>query len=235
MFDFGLSKQQLQVIYALSSGVNMTTAAEQAGVHPNTITYGRRNLLPFQQALASAQYDRALYFRDQAEQRAQRAFQTLDAILDDPNTPASVRLKAALAIINIAIAPPPPKKQVEVDIEKLVVKKTPHVVTEDELEPPPPAGKEDPISEKTHKESQPANAAPAPDAENDTKTHKEPQSVDPAPGLDAENPTKTHNESQKPQPIRRESPKIGRNEPCPCGSGMKYKRCCLTRDEAQAA
>lgn len=22
--------------------------------------------------------------------------------------------------------------------------------------------------------------------------------------------------------------KIGRNEPCPCGSGKKYKKCCLT-------
>ena len=27
-------------------------------------------------------------------------------------------------------------------------------------------------------------------------------------------------------PIRRDSPKIGRNEPCPCGSNKKYKRCC---------
>jgi uncharacterized protein len=26
--------------------------------------------------------------------------------------------------------------------------------------------------------------------------------------------------------FRRESPKIGRNEPCPCGSGKKFKRCC---------
>ncbi|HKK09281.1 MAG TPA: SEC-C metal-binding domain-containing protein [Bacteroidales bacterium] len=26
-------------------------------------------------------------------------------------------------------------------------------------------------------------------------------------------------------PIRR-PPKIGRNEPCPCGSGKKYKKCC---------
>lgn len=25
---------------------------------------------------------------------------------------------------------------------------------------------------------------------------------------------------------RRTAPKIGRNEPCPCGSGKKYKRCC---------
>jgi len=30
----------------------------------------------------------------------------------------------------------------------------------------------------------------------------------------------------KPTPVRREGRKIGRNEPCPCGSGKKYKRCC---------
>jgi preprotein translocase subunit SecA len=28
-----------------------------------------------------------------------------------------------------------------------------------------------------------------------------------------------------PQPIMREGPKIGRNDPCPCGSGKKYKQC----------
>ncbi len=27
-------------------------------------------------------------------------------------------------------------------------------------------------------------------------------------------------------PYRRETPKVGRNDPCPCGSGKKYKRCC---------
>ncbi|MGI6574687.1 MAG: preprotein translocase subunit SecA [bacterium] len=27
-------------------------------------------------------------------------------------------------------------------------------------------------------------------------------------------------------PVRREGKKIGRNDPCPCGSGKKYKRCC---------
>ena len=29
-----------------------------------------------------------------------------------------------------------------------------------------------------------------------------------------------------PEPIRREEPKVGRNDPCPCGSGKKYKKCC---------
>jgi uncharacterized protein len=28
------------------------------------------------------------------------------------------------------------------------------------------------------------------------------------------------------RPIRRAQPKVGRNDPCPCGSGRKYKRCC---------
>ena len=28
------------------------------------------------------------------------------------------------------------------------------------------------------------------------------------------------------EPIRNEGPKVGRNDPCPCGSGRKYKNCC---------
>ncbi|CAM3551579.1 preprotein translocase subunit SecA [Halomonas lysinitropha] len=35
----------------------------------------------------------------------------------------------------------------------------------------------------------------------------------PAPGADG-------------RPLRREGPKVGRNDPCPCGSGKKYKQCC---------
>lgn len=31
---------------------------------------------------------------------------------------------------------------------------------------------------------------------------------------------------QKIETIRREKPKVGRNQPCPCGSGKKFKQCC---------
>jgi hypothetical protein len=31
-------------------------------------------------------------------------------------------------------------------------------------------------------------------------------------------------------PPLRSSPKVGRNDPCPCGSGKKYKKCCLGKD-----
>jgi hypothetical protein len=30
-------------------------------------------------------------------------------------------------------------------------------------------------------------------------------------------------------PIVRKNTKVGRNDPCPCGSGLKYKKCCGRR------
>ncbi|MGM9539318.1 SEC-C metal-binding domain-containing protein, partial [Anaerovibrio sp.] len=30
--------------------------------------------------------------------------------------------------------------------------------------------------------------------------------------------------------VVREGRKIGRNEPCPCGSGKKYKNCCISKE-----
>ncbi|HKC51992.1 MAG TPA: SEC-C metal-binding domain-containing protein [Myxococcota bacterium] len=30
---------------------------------------------------------------------------------------------------------------------------------------------------------------------------------------------------EAPAPYVRESPKVGRNDPCPCGSGKKFKKC----------
>ncbi|MEM7008079.1 MAG: preprotein translocase subunit SecA, partial [Thermodesulfobacteriota bacterium] len=33
-------------------------------------------------------------------------------------------------------------------------------------------------------------------------------------------------QEEKKKPIRRQEKKVGRNDPCPCGSGKKYKKCC---------
>jgi len=30
----------------------------------------------------------------------------------------------------------------------------------------------------------------------------------------------------------RQGPKVGRNDPCPCGSGKKHKKCCLGAEPA---
>jgi uncharacterized protein YecA (UPF0149 family) len=33
-------------------------------------------------------------------------------------------------------------------------------------------------------------------------------------------------EAARTKTVTRDQPKVGRNEPCPCGSGKKYKKCC---------
>ena len=38
------------------------------------------------------------------------------------------------------------------------------------------------------------------------------------------------NSQVKKQPIRKEK-KVGPNDPCPCGSGLKYKKCCMQKDK----
>ncbi len=40
---------------------------------------------------------------------------------------------------------------------------------------------------------------------------------------------KQENQAGSVEPITREEPKIGRNEPCGCGSGKKYKNCCMNK------
>jgi preprotein translocase subunit SecA len=36
----------------------------------------------------------------------------------------------------------------------------------------------------------------------------------------------SHGGNGESQPLKKEGKKIGRNDPCPCGSGKKYKKCC---------
>ena len=206
MFEAALSRQQQQVIDALSDGVNSTDAAAQAGVHRNTIANWRRNSLFFREALADAQYDRALLFRDQTEQRLDLALETLDAVLSDPKASAATRLKAALFIIGNACTPPPPRNYPPVEVSEVHQQ----------------------IVHPVHNNAQRPAPAPAPEPDGEAPTR--------------ENPPSVHNNAQNAQPnaqnaqtpYRRETPKVGRNESCPCGSGRKYKHCCLNQPQTNS-
>lgn len=52
----------------------------------------------------------------------------------------------------------------------------------------------------------------------------------PRPALDGEKPAAVLEGGRllpnKVETFRREAPKVGRNDPCPCGSGKKFKKCC---------
>ena len=44
--------------------------------------------------------------------------------------------------------------------------------------------------------------------------------------VEGESVTPKTNQTSKAQPVVNDGPKVGRNDPCPCGSGKKYKQCC---------
>lgn len=52
----------------------------------------------------------------------------------------------------------------------------------------------------------------------------------PRPALEGEKPAAVLEGGRlfpgKVETFRRQTPKVGRNDPCPCGSGKKFKRCC---------
>ncbi|MFN7995131.1 MAG: SEC-C metal-binding domain-containing protein [Bryobacteraceae bacterium] len=147
-----LTAQQHQVLTLIAAGSTVTAAATAAGVHRNTVGNWLR-LSAFRQALDDAHAAQALHWREQAELLAADALQALKSLLQNPATRDSVRLKAALAILDRVSAPlPAPPENLHIDAQ---------------FEPDSPS-----------------------------------------------------------------FPKTGRNDLCPCGSGIKYKKCCLGKPHA---
>ncbi len=58
-----------------------------------------------------------------------------------------------------------------------------------------------------------------------TSAFDDPSKADKAKPSDVVSEAADHLSKEKPKP-KRTGPKVGRNDPCPCGSGKKYKQCC---------
>ncbi|MGA2119810.1 MAG: SEC-C metal-binding domain-containing protein [Bryobacteraceae bacterium] len=202
---FILNPPQLHVIDALSNGASLTDAAAQAGIHRNTIANWRLNSPDFREALAITRHDRALLYRDRAVDLADLAFETLRNVLTDPKSSPSTRLRAAIFIIDKVSTPPKFEKEEPASLPDMLAA----------------------MEEAAHAHlAQQQPPEPANDAQNCTTVHNdaEPEPV-----------SQLHNSAQPPETYRRPQPKIGRNDTCPCGSGRKYKHCCLGKSSAAAA
>ena len=103
-----ITAQQERVLALLSAGSTLSAAAASAGVHRNTIAYWRRTSVSFRHSLARAIAEKALYWREQAEQLAAPAIEALRTIVTNAATPPGVRLKAALAILEKIAGPAEP-------------------------------------------------------------------------------------------------------------------------------
>ena len=133
------------------------------------------------------------------EEKFELALENLGAILQDSKASPATRLKAAMFIIDKALTPPPPRKQVPFDIGEVHFQAP--VVTQN--------------AQNVHDGAQSPQRPAAPQSEKPEIVHKNAQSAQP--------------------PYRREAPKVGRNEPCPCGSNLKFKRCCLGKAKLSMA
>jgi hypothetical protein len=199
---FILTPPQLKVVDDLSNGASMTAAAAQAGIHRNTIANWRLNSPDFREALDITRHDRAILYRDRAFDLADLAFEAIRAVLTDPKSSPSIRLRAAIFIIDKVSTPPKFEQEEPANLVDLLDAMA--EAEQDRFAPPQPP-------------------EPAADAQNCTTA---PNNAQPEPVL------QMHNFAQKPETYRRSDPKTGRNDPCPCGSTRKYKHCCLNKSAA---
>ena len=97
--------------------------------------------------------------------------------------------------------------------------------------PPQQAGEEVAAQQQASRpQPEMSRAMPQPRSQQDYKVSKAtlPSEAEAAQRAAASAP---RGEQQKTMPVKA-APRIGRNDPCPCGSGKKYKNCCLDKDMA---
>jgi preprotein translocase subunit SecA len=68
-------------------------------------------------------------------------------------------------------------------------------------------------------------SAEAPSAFGAPRAQSEPAQASPFGAPQSRQPARVGGDDAAPKTVRRDEPKVGRNDPCPCGSGKKYKKC----------
>ncbi len=106
-----LTAQQQQILVLLAQGKTINAAADAANIHRNTIANWRRSSEAFRNQWHNMQYEQAMHWRDQLQSIAQVAVDAILKTLTDEKTPPSVRLRAAIAVLDkvTAVAPPQPE------------------------------------------------------------------------------------------------------------------------------
>jgi len=183
-----LTTPQQKVLALIACGFTATAAAEQAGVHRNTVANWLR-IDEFRSALVRAREEKEILYWDEAEALAAFGIANLRRLAVDTCVPAAVQLKATIALMDFARAYTP-------DTCAVVL---PDLRTAPE------------ISKTMHNDAQVAE-----------------RSEDQPPAMPER--SEGHSLAPDPRPLTPAAngrQKVGRNDLCPCGSGMKFKRCCL--------
>lgn len=95
------------VVVLLAAGRSVTAAAAETGLHRSTIHNWLNHDPRFAGQVRSARAEYGETLRDKLRDQSARALDTLTELMADPKTPASVRLRAALAILERPRFPEP--------------------------------------------------------------------------------------------------------------------------------
>ena len=241
-----LTPKQHQALALLAEGQSVTAVAKTCHLHRTTIHYWKRSSPEFAYTLQDACFENAGHWRAASNQRAEAALALIDTFLADPKTPASVRLKAALHILNAATAPPPRLEYGRSDDpyragrQLLAQMRAEEAERIQYLRESSTRNSSQFITSDNNVEAK--KAAPTPAEQPNSSQIITSSSVEtkkaaaPFPLLEGKLVSSqfiTSNEDEyKVATIRHPEPPTGRNQPCPCRSGRKYKHCCLNKPKA---
>ena len=200
--DPTLTPQQHRIITLLAAGSSITEAAAAENIHRNTVGYWRRTIPAFARELEIALRERRQYWHEQATLLVPQALEVIQATLTDPASSPSLRFRAAALILKMTTDAPKPPAPLLHELEAVsgqMHEKLGFVQPQ--------------MLQAAQSCTKPTGFAP----EEETFDIRQAAKI----AVAAQNRTMT-----TPQPIR-VIPQPGRNELCSCGSGMKFKRCCI--------
>jgi len=191
-----LSAPQAQVALAVAAGASVTEAARKAGIHRSTVYDWMHSEPAFSAAIEEARREYIHLLRHQLRSMSAKALARIEALLDDPSTPASVALRAALAVLGRPRIPE----------QGWMLPESVHSPDEERY------SRDLALLDADYK------------ALCRRERLERAQTEAAQTGTIRQIPTQTPLSTRPAPPAV--SPQVPRNALCPCGSGKKYKRCC---------
>ena len=211
---------QQAMLRALTDGASKSDAARVANVHRSTINNWERSSAEFHGAVLAAQADYREVLANQIRRIAEKSLTALEALLDDPKTPAAVRLRAIQFALN---RPRFPQKE-------WALPESLHDPAMQKVEESMAIIEADYIASRQYDAIRKNNVENVESLRNHFPVSRH-LPMDPLSASEPTNTTKTRNTVENVESVENTAPdssQTPRSARCPCGSGLKYKRCCGT-------
>ena len=232
---FAWSPAQQAVLGAITDGASKSDAARVANVHRSTINNWERSSAEFRGAVLAAQSDYREVLANQIRRIAAKSLAALEALLDDPKTPAAVRLRAIQFALNRPRFPQkewalpeslhdPAMQKVEESMAIIeadyIASRQYDAIRKNDVENVESLRNHFPVSR--HLPMDPLSTS---EPTNTTKTRNTVENVECVETVESLKPAGPVESVESVASAPSQTPRSAR---CPCGSGLKYKRCCGT-------